>query len=233
MRNDPACLPSHLRSPPPLPLVPRVDPHRHHRSRSGLSNGFTLIEILVVIVIISILIGLLMTGLQLVRNQAIRGKNQIQMVDLSAAIGVYLTDFGILGDSRDRDGQDFVNYPMKYLIARQLSATPPGDPLIKPALAQVVTGPSPYLPCASLSEAEQYLDAYRNPFIFEVRNGMEKGGATFSFTRTVRIISTMGTPSTKDDMVLTFGPYDATKQDPYPADDAGTTTPTWVPSIGR
>ncbi len=198
-------------------------------------TAFTLIEILVVVVIIAVLLGLSMVGLQKLRDQAMRGKNAALMADLSSAVGLYLNDFGILGDSRDRDASDFVKYPMKYLIVRPLSATPPGDPWVKPALAQVVKGQDTYLPCTSLKEAEQYLDAYKTPFIFEVRNGIDdKGGNTFSFTRTIRIISTNGTLNPKDDHVLTFGPYDASKADPYPADNAVTAPPSgWTPSTGR
>jgi prepilin-type N-terminal cleavage/methylation domain-containing protein len=175
-------------------------------------RGFTLIELLVVVSIIAILAALSMAGVNMILQSMRRASTQAMMSDLTLAIREYLNEYAVLGDSRDENALDFTRRPMRYLIARPLTATPPKDPFLRPKLAQVAKGQDLYEPCP-LTEAEVYLDDFRQPFLFEIWNGSD--GGSFNYTKTIRIISRMGTERTDDDLVMTWGPYCPTHRQPH------------------
>jgi prepilin-type N-terminal cleavage/methylation domain-containing protein len=70
------------------------------------SAGFTLVELLVVIIIIAILAGILIPTVNAARRQVLRARVTIEMKQLETAIEQYKTDHG--GDYPP----DFTDYPV-------------------------------------------------------------------------------------------------------------------------
>ncbi|MBN1807966.1 MAG: type II secretion system protein GspG [Planctomycetes bacterium] len=62
---------------------------RHERD-----GGFTIVEILVVIAIISVLAGLLMTGVLIAKRNAMKKQTKIILAGISIALESYKTDMG-------------------------------------------------------------------------------------------------------------------------------------------
>ena len=73
-------------------------------SRRARSKGFTLMEMLVVIAIISTLAGLLLSGVMVARKRSIRHRCSMLLTRIATAIESYELDFG--------------DYPSEELILR-------------------------------------------------------------------------------------------------------------------
>lgn len=83
-------------------------------------RAVTLVEMLVVILIISVLAGLLLTGLNALRRSQRRAATLDLFSHLTTAVGTYLTHWPSLG--ADADAADFVADPWRFL-ARDPAAT--------------------------------------------------------------------------------------------------------------
>lgn len=95
------------------------------------NKGFTLIELMVVIVIIGILAGLTLTGFAGARKVARDGKRKADLEQIRSALEIYRSDRGgyplrvneLSGWEISNDGDWLENLPADYL------AQPPVDPL--------------------------------------------------------------------------------------------------------
>ncbi len=82
------------------------------------STAFTLIELLMVIAIITILVGLLMAALGLVRRNSHRAATMNAMQQIAEVTLIYLDTWPSLGDAGAADGMDFRKDPWAYLHRR-------------------------------------------------------------------------------------------------------------------
>ena len=83
--------------------------------RGEPQNGFTLIEILIVISIIALLSSLVMAGIQIARKNAHRAVARIQVKALDQALGNYLQDEGSLpGAGAGSDAEGGNEFPALY-----------------------------------------------------------------------------------------------------------------------
>lgn len=62
--------------------------------RSRRSVGFTLIELLTVMCIIAILVGLLLTGIQIAKEMARKAQTRVAEAEISGAVKHYYSDYG-------------------------------------------------------------------------------------------------------------------------------------------
>ncbi|MDP6685711.1 MAG: type II secretion system major pseudopilin GspG [Candidatus Omnitrophota bacterium] len=108
-------------------------------------KGFTLIELIVVIAIITILAGMVLTGAQQARKRGAMTKAKAQIASIETAISMYEVDIGAYPDSGNK------NLVMAL-------AEDNGDP--------DWSGPYMKIKDNELKDGE-YLDAWGTPFIYE------------------------------------------------------------------
>lgn len=120
--------------------------------RAGIaSRGFTLVEMLVVILIISVLVGLLMPALNGIRRLADRTSTVAHGEDLVHAIKLYRDSYRTW-PAQTQDGTDTTYYADQYVVVNALLNNPRGEQLL-----EVSTG--------RISSNGCYLDAYNRAYI--------------------------------------------------------------------
>ncbi|NRA59213.1 MAG: hypothetical protein HRU13_13965, partial [Phycisphaerales bacterium] len=96
----------------------------HNRSRSkqrGMRAGFTIVELGVSILVIAILIGLLLVGLNRLSSTAQSGAERANLISMKVAVESFKTDFGFL-PPLVKDG---LQYPTGAIVGPGSMATPP------------------------------------------------------------------------------------------------------------
>lgn len=166
----------------------------------NMHRGFTLIELLIAITIIAVLVGMLMSGVSIVRKKQVIARTKVQMQGLSLALTSYLSDYGIIGDQRVANPTDFPAEPAMYLLVRPQQTQ--RRPYISAELAPLgdATGDS----VQSALEARTIIDPFGKPLEFAITNDRSSPSQPYDHTVGIEIRSTAGTSATDDDLVLSF-----------------------------
>lgn len=140
---------------------------RHMPTHAGV-QGFTLIEMLVVVAIIAILTALLLPGLTSLMDSQSRLQATRDLEGLTMAINQYLLHYGMLGD--DHDSQDFQDRPMHFLAAqpRQAGTLPYYE--LDPQRMLQHAGDGIYVPTNDPDLVEAFADPWGSPYFFFVNN---------------------------------------------------------------
>jgi len=103
-----------------------------HRIKNRASQGFTIIELIVVIAIIAILAGIVITNVVLYIGKAKEARANVDVADIEKALSMFYAQYGnypyIYGDNTDQTSVDFSgsndpnysgtgNSPNPYLLA--------------------------------------------------------------------------------------------------------------------
>jgi prepilin-type N-terminal cleavage/methylation domain-containing protein len=188
------------------------------RRQTGQRPGFSLVELLIVVVIVLVLIGLLVPTIHLLRRSQYRTVTVKTMEELTRAITMYLDDYASLGFTAD--ARDFVAEPLTFLHRRPLDAglTAYFDPgqaqrirVTDPAAARVrpIATPAPGGAAtvvtdgraeATPREATHLIDGFGgNLLLWRVLNG-QVGNRVFP--RVIEIRSEAGTGNTSADDLI-------------------------------
>lgn len=163
-------------------------------------RAFTLIELLVVISIIALLAGLVFVAGNQVRKNQKQAQARIQMQGLSLALSSYLSDYGIIGDQRTANPTDFAASPATFLVVRPLASN--RRPYLEPEVRKFTDATG--APITAIANAAKLLDPYRKEMVFTVVNGSSSATQPIDHTVSIEIRCTLGTPSSADDLVLTY-----------------------------
>jgi prepilin-type N-terminal cleavage/methylation domain-containing protein len=130
-------------------------------------NGFTLIELIVVVSIILVLAAMAIPGLSALRNSSKRIATVNTMTALAGALDTYMADFGFLGDVRDATSSDFANDPVLFLVRRDVSAglSPRLDILPKQLLRIDAGG---WSAVTSVDQANAIADGWGRPIVWGI-----------------------------------------------------------------
>lgn len=161
-------------------------------------HGFTLVELLVVVLVIGVLLGLVMAGLTLAKKAQQRTSTGKQLRDLAQAVSLYLDRSPLLP-------ADFADRPWYWLTTAQTAAG--RDPLFESPLARLaVRDGAAWRAATSAAEAEAIVDHIGGISSGVLRWTVTNDAASHAasrFTRTVRITSVAGTPAETADDVWT------------------------------
>jgi prepilin-type N-terminal cleavage/methylation domain-containing protein len=177
-------------------------------------SGFTMIELLIVIVIISVLMGLLLPALNMIKSRQRRVATLSTMKQVSMAVTNYFTTYPALGDDMANDSKDFAENPMQFLYRNPTQAGKP-EYFSLPPSKMAIGGPitpfpgGPYAAPASSASGEHILDSYATPslanrLLWMMVNGPNPGGGgTKTYADRVFMRSCAGTLNfPTDDIIL-------------------------------
>ena len=165
--------------------------------------GFSLAELLVVIVIIAVLVSLIMGALNLLVKQERRVATLSLMDQLQTALQEYLSTYPTLGVNPD--SSDFINSPWTFLGRNPIAASQQpytGNFPSKFLAAGPATGP---WTAANQFNGAQILDAYptndhSNHFIWYIVHNVNASGQTY--LDRIYLRSTAGTPLNPNDDLI-------------------------------
>lgn len=153
-------------------------------------RGFTLIELMVVVLIIAVLAGLLLPALAALRRSRAKAATLSLIEHVTSALTDYLQEHPSLGDLAD--GSDFAAKPFIYLNRTPRAAGQ--APYLELKREQMGIGSTP---ASGENDAETIIDAFGEPLVFTIVNGTLAGR---TFTREVAVTSTLATTDTTDDI---------------------------------
>lgn len=191
---------------------------------AGGRAGFTLLEVLVVISIITFLVGTIFAAANIVQNIRRKGMTRNLMNQLTASVDMYLDRYAMLG--WENDAHDFVAEPWAYLHRNRVEARlepylvlEPGqlvrrtDPVLErytPITAPTPgakTKDSPNMERANLKTATHIIDFFGS-YIYQWRILNGRTGDRY-YTYLVELRSQAGTPEDpEDDIVLYMNSLD-------------------------
>ncbi len=172
-------------------------------------RGFTLMELMIVVVIIAVLFGLLLAGLSALKKSKDRAVTMNFMSQLGEALNGYLDQFPRLGDhTSDQYSDDFRRDPWKYLGRRQIHDKK--QPLVDVPLKQLVTvtGANTCSPATDKYHATHIVDGYGNTptnvLSWAIVNTPPLGGAAGDYreTKTIDLRSSAGTATDITDDIV-------------------------------
>jgi prepilin-type N-terminal cleavage/methylation domain-containing protein len=173
-------------------------------------RGFTMIELLVVITIISILIGMTFGIMNMLIRQRKKVETKQLMQQISGALTDYLATYPILGITRDATSSDFVDSPWTFIGRNAMPGR--GPSLGEMRTKYLASGPAigPWNGALNAT-ADQILDGFTtsdhsNHFVWAIVNGHSVGGGSaFTYTDQIWLRSTAGTPADpRDDLIMRF-----------------------------
>jgi prepilin-type N-terminal cleavage/methylation domain-containing protein len=170
-------------------------------------RGFTLVEILIVVLVIAILLSLLMPALAHLRRKGrIVATNEL-MQQLATALTDYMDRYPSLGDPALPDpSSDFKDQPWKFLYINWVKNLKE-EPKLQLQVKLLTTGGAAYAPATSLNDGERILDyfpngAHTNALWFDVKNEPVAGFTNRFATTEVRIYSSAGTLNDRRDDII-------------------------------
>jgi prepilin-type N-terminal cleavage/methylation domain-containing protein len=169
-----------------------------------MRRGFTLVELLVVIMIIAILMGLLLSGISLVKRKAMETETLHRLEGLRTAVDLYLVENPLLAQLPGAVGTYRVDdyfHRFRLTLGDQYQ-----ERLLALAYDESGTGVGPFQAGVHPDRATHVLDAFGWPIEMQITNeylpGLEASGRCH--TREVVIRSNYGTvdPFTRDDLAF-------------------------------
>jgi prepilin-type N-terminal cleavage/methylation domain-containing protein len=172
------------------------------------SRGFTLIELMVVVAIISILAGMVLAGLGVLRRQQKIASTLDLMTHLTTAVDKYLSEWPRLGcEGTVNDSSDFIADPWEFLFKRYHRAGK--VPLIEVPLSRLVTkiGAGACTKPEAVQTATHIADHFGNTPVnvlsWTIVNHNRGSGRSFLYTQAIILRSSAGTNGDpKDDLVF-------------------------------
>ncbi|MFM2089760.1 MAG: hypothetical protein RLZZ127_249 [Planctomycetota bacterium] len=137
------------------------------------NQGFTLIEILVVVSVIAVLAALLFPALGLLRRSSHAVATQHVMDNLATAINSYLSEDALLGDT----DAGFAADPWAYLHRRWVAA---GKPAPMESLALRHLGDAQGLPVSDISAGRTILDGFGRVMVFSATSAVGLGSRRYT-----------------------------------------------------
>ena len=161
-------------------------------------RGFTIVELMMVVLIIAVLAGLLLAVVSMIMEKRQRLRAATQINGLSSSVGQYMIDYGLLGDARDATSSDFSARPLFFLVQRPVNAGKSAyfdtEPWMRAdANDQLVHE----------SAAEVLLDPWGARTVCNITNRQRAGQpkATYDYTYEVELSSMAGSPDDVTDDV--------------------------------
>jgi prepilin-type N-terminal cleavage/methylation domain-containing protein len=168
--------------------------------------GFTLLELLVVVAIISILAAMCLAALAILKRQQKVASSLDLMTHLTTAVSAYITDYARLG--KDATSADFLLDPCEFLIKgpHRLKR----EPYISIKIEQLVTkvGTS-CLRAEAMQKATHITDHFgnnpANVLSFTIRNANLGGSAATRYVQAIVLRSSAGTyGDPTDDLIFAY-----------------------------
>ncbi len=173
--------------------------------RISVRNGFTLIELMVVVAIIAALAGISLAGLSILRRTQKIASTLDLMTNITTAVDAYLHEYRRLGNNVT-DSSDFLTDPWYFLYKEQVLNKKVGmlegiklERLVERVSAGVSKRP------ASKQTATHMTDFFggtpTNVLSFTIFNNNKGTGANFAYAHCIILRSSAGTYSDfKDDL---------------------------------
>lgn len=175
--------------------------------RSAPRNGFTFIELLVVVAIIAALAAISLAGLSVLRRQSKIASTLDLMTHVTTAVDAYLREYRRLGNATD--GSDFLRDPWHFFHKDQRlhGKTPMLDIKLERLVERVGAG-SVKRP-AAVHTATHMTDFFgstpANVLSFTIFNENQGSGANFAYAHCIILRSSAGTlGDPKDDLFYAY-----------------------------